>query len=495
MSTRAYSAHRTAWSPLTLPAPDHAFVHARGEAFESSDPATGEVVAVVTASRTADVDAAVTAARAARGGIWRDDGALRGKVLWRYAEALRENSDRLAELLTREQGKRLFEARGEIAGAAEMVEFYAGQARALYGRSIALKPGVHGVVLREPVGVVAVITPWNWPITLLVRALAPALAAGNAVVAKPASLTPAITVEALALLAADPDLPEGVLGCVLGSGAEVGHALVSHPGVEMIAFTGESETGIDVMKHGAERLKKVSLELGGKSPNIVFADADLDKALAGAENAAFFSGGQICTAGSRLLVESPVAEDFVERLGERVAAMRVGDGLDPETDVAPVVSSSQRHRILEYVELSSREGRIVARGEPPAGEPYELGCYVPPTVVADLPSDSRLIREEIFGPLLTVQEFADEEEAVALANATEYGLAAGLWTSDLNRAWRVGRGLEAGTVWINTYHHFYPETEVGGFKRSGVGRQQGLVGLEEFSETKHLNFDSNPTLW
>jgi betaine-aldehyde dehydrogenase len=488
--------HRTAWAPLELPAADHEFVHATGSAFDSTDPATGEVVAHVGGSAPGDVDRAVDAARTAlRTSGWRDDGALRGKVLFRYAEALRANQDRLSELLTREQGKKRFEARSEIHGAAEMVEFYAGQARALYGRSLALKPGVHGVVLREPVGVVAAITPWNWPLTLLARALAPALAAGNAVIAKPASLTPAITIEALALLAADPDLPPGILGCVLGSGGVVGDALVRHPGVEMIAFTGESSTGIGVMKHGADRLKKVSLELGGKSPNVVFADADLDKALAGAEHAAFSSCGQICTAGSRLVVEASIADELVGRLAERVAAMRVGDGLDPATDVAPVVSRAQQRGILEYVELGRREGTILAGGEPLDGEEHAAGCYVPPTIVGDLPPGSRLVQEEIFGPVLVVQRFADEEEAIALANGTPYGLAAGLWTSDLNRAWRVGRAIEAGTVWINTYHHFYPETEVGGFKQSGVGRQQGLVGLEEFTETKHLNFDGNPTLW
>jgi betaine-aldehyde dehydrogenase len=496
MSASTATTHRGAWTPLELPAEGHDFVRAGGPSFETTDPGNGEVVANLASSTPSDVDDAVSRARKAlRASRWREDGALRAKVLWRYAEALRADEDRLAHLLTREQGKKLFEARSEVNGAAEMVEFYAGQARAIYGRSLALKPGVHGVVLREPVGVVAVITPWNWPLTLLVRALAPALAAGNAVIAKPASLTPAITVEALALLAGDPDLPDGILACVLGSGAVVGDALVGHRGVEMIAFTGESGTGIDVMKHAADDLKKVSLELGGKSPNIVFADAELDKALAGAENAAFSSCGQICTAGSRLLVERTIADEFVSRLAERVNGMRVGDGLDPTTDVAPVVSRGQQRSILEYVELGRAEGEIVAGGEPLEGAAYEAGCFVPPTIVGGLAADSRVVQEEIFGPVLVVQVFEDEEEAIGLANGTSYGLAAGLWTTNLQRAWRVGRAVEAGTIWINTYHHFYPETEVGGFKASGIGRQQGIVGLEEFTETKHLNFDGNPTLW
>jgi betaine-aldehyde dehydrogenase len=342
---------------------------------------------------------------------------------------------------------------------------------------------------------VAIITPWNWPLTLLVRALAPALAAGNAVVVKPASLTPAITVETLALLAGDPDLPEGVLACLLGSGAVVGDALVKHPGVDMIAFTGESSTGIDVMKSAADDLKKVSLELGGKSPNVVFADADLDKALEGAVAAGFGSCGQICTAGSRLVLERAIADEFLTRLTARVDAFRIGDGLDGATDIAPVVSRGQQRAILEYVELARDEGTIVTGGRPLSGAAYDAGCFVPPTVVTDLAPSARVVQEEIFGPVLVVQVFDDEDEAVALANGTDYGLAAGLWTNDLRRAWRLGRAIEAGTVWINTYNRFYPETEVGGFKRSGIGRQQGLVGLEEFTETKHLNFDINPGLW
>ncbi|MFS8522651.1 MAG: aldehyde dehydrogenase family protein, partial [Micromonosporaceae bacterium] len=355
--------------------------------------------------------------------------------------------------------------------------------------------GVHGVTLREPVGVVAVITPWNWPLTLLTRSLAPALAAGNAVVVKPASLTPAVTIAALAPLAADPELPEGVLSCVVGSGDVVGTALVTHPGVDMIAFTGETTTGVNVMKLAADGLKKVALELGGKSPNLVFADAPMDKALAGAVAAAFTSSGQICTAGSRLLVERSIADEFLERLAERVRALRVGDGLDPATDIAPVVSRSQQRAILDYIDLGRTEGEIIAGGTPLTDERYAAGCYVPPTVVTGLPPQSRLIQEEIFGPVLAVQVFDDEDEAIALANCTDYGLSAGLWTSNLQRAWRVSRELQAGTVWINTYNRFYSELEVGGVKRSGVGRQQGQVGLEEFTEVKSLNFDNNPTLW
>lgn len=495
MSTPAASTRRTSWNPLELPEADHRFVHATGSTFTSTDPATGEAVARLRASEISDVDSAVAAARDARRGPWRDDGALRGRVLYRYAQALRENADELAELLTREQGKKLFEARVEVLGAANHAEYYAGQARAIHGRAMALGANVHGVTVREPVGVVAVITPWNWPLTLLTRSLAPALAAGNAVIVKPASLTSAVTVAALAPLAADPELPEGILGCILGSGAIVGDALVRHVGVDMIAFTGESSTGIGVMKHAADRLKKVSLELGGKSPNIVFADAAIDKALEGAAAAAFSSTGQICTAGSRLLLERSIAGEFLSRLGERCEALRVGNGLDATTDLGPVVSRAQQRSILDYIEVGKAEGELVAGGVPLTGGDYDAGCFVPPAIVTGLAPDSRMVQEEIFGPILAVQLFDDDDEAIALANCTEFGLAAGLWTNDLQRTWRLCREVEAGTVWVNTYNRFYSELEVGGVKQSGLGRQQGIVGLEEFTEVKSLNFDGNPTLW
>lgn len=487
---------RGSWTALRLSRSDYDFVCASGELFESTDPATGELVAILASSTQTDVGDAVNAAREAFfSSTWASEGALRARVLHGFAAALRSERERLAELLTREQGKPIHEARIEVDRSAEMVEYYAGLARVVYGRSAILGPEVQGVILREPVGIVAVITPWNWPLVLLFRSLAPALAAGNAAVVKPASLTSAVSVEALALLAAQPGLPPGVVTSILGSGAVAGDALVGHDGVDMIAFTGETQTGIQVMKRAAEGLRKVALELGGKAPNIVFADANLDKALAGAENAIFTTCGQICTAGSRLLVEETIYDEFVERLAANVQALRIGDGLDESTQLGPVVSAAQRDKILAYIERGKQEGALVAGGGVLEGAPYDAGYFVAPAVFADLPATSSLIRDEIFGPVLTVQRFADEAEAVALANDTEYGLAAGLWTQNLDRAWRVGRAIRAGTIWINTYHHFYDEAEVGGYKRSGIGRQQGIEGLYEFTETKHLNFDGKPTLW
>jgi betaine-aldehyde dehydrogenase len=496
MTTLAF-APRRAWTPPSITTHGREFLRVSTDPLATHDPATGELVATIETSTLSDVDAAVDRANDSFArSSWRNDGALRSRVLFRWAERMRNNVDELAELLTREQGKTLAQARGEVQSSINMIEFNAGQARAIYGRAIALSDGVHGVVLREPMGVVAAITPWNYPLNLTIRAVAPALAAGNAVIVKPASLTPAIVVHALSLLAVDHDLPSGILSAVVGSGATVGDRLVGHDGVQMIAFTGESKTGIDVMKRAADGLKKVSLELGGKSPNIVFADANVEKALAGAENAIFSAAGQICTAGSRLLVEESMHDEFVTRLAERASALRVGDGLDPQTQMGPLISAAQKRAVCEYIEIGKADGgTLVAGGEDLNDAPYDKGHFVAPTVVTGLPSGSRLLSEEVFGPVLAVQSFASEDEAVALANGTDFGLACGLWTSNLDRAWRMGRAIEAGTIWINTYHHFYAEMEVGGFKRSGVGRQQGMEGLLEFTETKHLNFDSNISLW
>jgi betaine-aldehyde dehydrogenase len=481
---------RTQWTPLE---PDHDFVHATGPVADDLDPTTGEMVARIRQATAADVDTAVRRARTAfENTKWRDDGKLRARVLTRYAQNLREHTPELAELLTREQGKTIGEARSEIAGSADMADYYAGLARSVYGRSIALGETAHGVILREPAGVVAVITPWNWPLTLLQRSLAPALAAGNACVVKPASLTPAITIAGLALLADDEELPDGILTCATGPGREIGDVLVAHPGVDMVAFTGESGTGAQVMRTAAGQAKKVALELGGKSPNIVFADANLDKALDGALNAIFTTSGQICTAGSRLLVEESIYGDFTEALVKRTGQLRLGDPLDPATTLGPLVSAGQARTVTEYIELGKAEGTLLT-GED--GHIPGTGHFVPPTVIADLPLSSRVVREEVFGPVLTVHRFTGEAEAIRLAEDTEFGLAAGIWTRDVDRAWRVGRAIRAGTVWINTYHHFYPEAEVGGFRGSGLGRQQGIDGLLEFTETKHLNFDSATSLW
>lgn len=478
-------ASRRAWEVLQIPNGEHAFVHATGDEFESTDPATLDPVALLRSSTPADLDAAVGHAREALlARTWSADGVLRARVLHGFADALLQERHRLGELLTREQGQTLAEAVNEVERAAGMVDFYAGLARAVYGRSAVLGPSSNGVLLHEPMGVVGVITPWNMPITLLARSIAPALAAGNSCVVKPASWTAAITVEVLSLLARQVGLPPGVMSCVLGSGAVVGDALVVHEGIDMIAFTGETSTGAEIMKRASGGLKKVALELGGKSPNLVFADAELPSALALATKAAFKNAGQICTAPSRLLVQQSAFDEAVDRVAPIVRGFSVRDGLDPASTLGPVASAVQRDSVNEYRAIGLEQGELVAE----ADAPEESGCFVRPSVFTGLPPESRLLHEEIFGPVMTLQSFSDEDEAVALANNSEYGLAAGLWTSNLDRAWRVGGKLQAGTVWINTYHRFYPEMEVGGYKHSGIGRQLGMEGLYEFTQTKHLNF-------
>jgi betaine-aldehyde dehydrogenase len=487
---------RAAHTPVRLPESD-AFVHATGDEFERLDPAIGALVTIARESTSADIE---TACGRARGVVheraWGTGGARRSRVLHDFARALLAHAEELAELLTREQGKTLAEARIEVGASADMVDFYAGLARSVYGRSMSLGPNAHGVVLRDPVGVVAIITPWNWPLLLTVRALAPALAAGNACMVKPASATSGTIVHALRLLATHPELPGGALTCLLGSGARVGDALVGSSEIDMVAFTGDTSTGVHVMQRAAEQLTRVSLELGGKSANLVFADADLDKAVDGALDAILTTTGQVCTAGSRLLVERPIHDAFVDRLRVAMEAVIIGDPLDAATGMGPLVSPAAAAAVRRYVEIGATEGTLITGDRPVAvSDSCELECFVAPALVTDLWATSAVLQEEIFGPMLAVQAFDDETEAVTIANDSRYGLAAGLWTADVGRCWRVGRALQAGTVWINTYHHFYPETEVGGVKHSGVGRQQGLEGLLEFTETKHLNFDGAAQLW
>jgi betaine-aldehyde dehydrogenase len=464
-----------------------------GRRFASYNPASGEEVATAPLSDRADAAMAARAAREAfEGSQWAEDPSLRSRILWRWAQALESQAERLARILTLENGKPLRESRIETGRADSAIRFYAGLARALYGRTLQLSPTTFSMINREPVGVVAVIVPWNWPVTLLIRSLAPALAAGNTAVVKPASYTPWISAEVLRPLLEDPELPRGVVNFVTGPGSTVGDELVTSPQVDMVAFTGDSATGKAIMQAASGTLKKLALELGGKSPNIIFSDADLSRALPAAAEAIFTTSGQICTAGSRLLVERSIKDQVVTGLAEIAGKLKVGPGLQEDVDMGPIISAGQLDRILSYVEVGKSQARLVAGGHRLSGPVYERGFFLAPTIFDDVPPASPLFQEEIFGPVLAVEAFETEEEAVELANATPYGLSAGLWTRDLNRMHRVARRIKAGTVWVNQYNRFYPEVEVGGYKESGIGRQYGLDGLLEFTHTKSINLEIAP---
>lgn len=480
---------RPRWSPLVLPTDEQEFVFARGPERERRDPATGELVVTFRTAETSDVDAAVDLALASTSGPWGSSGAQRSRVLNRFAQALRRETERLAELITREQGKSIHEARIEVMSSADLAEYFAGLARTVAGTSNVVGPANHSVVLREPVGVVAVISPWNWPLLLTLRSMVPALAAGNACVVKPSSDTSAAVIAGLELLANDDELPTGVLACVPG-GAVVGRHLVTHEGVDVVAFTGSTETGVEISNRVASQLRPLVLELGGKSAQLIFADADLDVAAAGVGSGIFTTTGQICTAGSRILVHESIQDDFLARFVDRAESLRIGDGLDPATQLGPLVSSAQQKIVLDYIALGSSEGTVLTGGGRPPGPQYDAGHFVQPTVISDLPGDSRLLTEEIFGPVLSVQTFATTEEAVALANRSEFGLAAGIWTTDLDRTWRVGRELRAGTVWVNMYQRFNHEAASSAYGRSGLGTTLGPASLEQFTRLKNLSFQT-----
>ncbi|MBX6396083.1 MAG: aldehyde dehydrogenase family protein, partial [Alicyclobacillaceae bacterium] len=405
------------------------------------------------------------------------------------AHKLEENLERLATILTLEQGKTIRESRLELEGCVDTLKYFAGAARTVFGRSIQLEPANFGVIVKEPIGVIGIISPWNWPALLMIRELAPALAAGNGVIVKPASLTPAISVEIFKLIDEVPHFPKGIVSIVTGPGSSVGSALATSKKIDMISFTGDTATGKNIMQMATSNVKKLTLELGGKSPNVVFEDADLDKAIPVIGRSIFISAGQICMAGSRLVVHESIKDEVVSRLKEYAESLKVGNGIYESTDMGPLVSQSQLELVEEYCEIGRREGKIVTGGYRLSGSEYDRGYFFAPTIIDDLSPDCRVVREEIFGPVLAVQTFSTDEEALALANDTDYGLSAGVWTKNLDRAMRMSKEIKAGTVWINTYNKNFPEAEFGGYKQSGLGRTRGIDGLMEYCETKHIHFE------
>jgi aldehyde dehydrogenase (NAD+) len=452
------------------------------------DPATNHPIAAVPSAGKADVDSAVQAAREAFASpTWRDlDPSKRGRLLWLLGQQFRDRFDELARLESLNVGKPLREAKGDLAYVYKLFEYYAGVADKIQGETIPV-PGLRlDYTLREPLGVTAHIAPWNYPLLLACRGIAPALAAGNTVVLKPASLTP-LTALRLADLAAAAGFPPGVVNVIPGRGSEAGEALVRHPDVDSVTFTGSTSTGRQLLKMVADRIVPTTLELGGKNPQIVLPDAKMDRALRGVLFGAFQNAGQMCWAGSNVLVHESIAGSFLAKLKDLIGKMHLGPGLQEGVDMGPLVSRDQAERVLAAIEEGRAKGASpTAGGGKPDGEALRAGNYVSPTLFEDPPMETRVAREEVFGPVLAAWRFHDLEEAILKANETPYGLSAGLWTQDLSRAHAIARRLEAGMVSINEYPVTFPQTPFLGWKQSGLGAEQGLDALLFYTHVKNV---------
>ena len=456
------------------------------------NPATEEVIASIAATGKADLDAAVDAARAALDGPWGKMSAReRGALLWRLGARLLERADEFARLETLHNGKPIFEARQiEIPASVECFQYYAGWADKIQGETIPVKGNHLAYTLREPVGVVAAIVPWNFPLLLTTWKVAPALACGNTVIIKPATQTP-LTALALADLAQEVGLPPGVLNVITGQGRDIGPAIIAHPGIDKIAFTGDTKTGKEIMRGAADTLKHLTLELGGKSPNIVFADADIEAAVRGATTGIFYGKGEVCAAGSRLLVDTRIKSEFIDKVVARAKKIVPGDPMDPKTRLGAISSKGQMESVLRYIETANKEGASLVAGGHRADIGTGKGFFLEPTVFADVTPSMTIAREEVFGPVLASIEFGDVDEAIARANDSDYGLAAGVWTRDIKKAHYVAKRLKAGTVWVNTYNVYDTAAPFGGFKQSGFGREMGMHALEHYTQVKTVFVDLN----
>ncbi|WP_428622650.1 aldehyde dehydrogenase [Sedimenticola sp.] len=466
-----------------------------GQWFESEEPFSGHVWARVARGNAEDVERAVEAAhRAFTEGPWASMTATeRGAILRKLAGLIEENAEKIGRVEQRDNGKLITEVAGQARGVAQWFYYYAGLADKVMGHVVPMpKPGVVNLVKYEPLGVVAAITPWNSPLSLTAWKVAPALAAGNTVVIKPSEFTSASILE-FAGLCDEAGLPPGVVNVVTGFGAEVGAPLVAHKKVAKVAFTGGDVAGQKVNEIAAADFKKVTLELGGKSPNIIFDDANLDQAIKGTIAGIFGATGQTCMAGSRLLLQDTIHDAFVAQLIETVKQARIGDPLNPETQIGPVATRPQFEKILSYIDIAKAEGaRCVLGGEALTGPQYGQGQFVAPTIFVDVKNHMRIAQEEVFGPVLSVIRFTDEDDAVRIANDVEFGLAAGVWTRDLDRAMSVADRVQAGTVWVNNYRATSFATPFGGFKRSGIGREGGTEAIKEYLQPKSIWITTKP---
>ncbi len=460
---------------------------ASGATYEVVDPASEEVIAQVPKAGVADAEEAVRAAREAfDNGPWpRMKAVERAEVLRRAATLLRERSEELARLESMQMGKLLEEARVDMLDTAHTFELYAGMVQDQHGETLEVPGETMSMVVREPVGVTVGITPWNYPMLMAAWKAGPSLAAGNVMILKPATVSPLTNLE-LAKIFEEAGLPKGVFQVVTGPGGEIGDYLAGHDDVDMVAFTGSVEVGKHIMRKAADNVKKIGLELGGKSPNIVFADADFDAAIDGALIGIFAGSGEVCSAGSRLLVERSIHDRFVGELVSRAMAIKVGDPLDESSEMGPLVSEQQMDKVSDYVRIGQEEGATLATG---GHRLSGSGLYFEPTIFVNVDNSMRIAQEEIFGPVLVVIPFDSEEDAIRIANDTIYGLAGAVWTKDVARAMRVIKAMRAGITWVNTYHPTYSEAPWGGYKQSGIGRELGSYGLDEYTEVKQINID------